>query len=158
MIPGQHQRFPTRGQCRRRPVYARIQICHTFHTQTNRLEVSADHHWSLGGSFEGQLFDQFILSSSDSPKLRNKTQNPVKYNRNANSATKKPILSKTKAKSVAHDIVVVREANKKFGPDRDPDLQKLQVRRKRHNFHCARCCCHTSRAVNTAAIAHSNKI
>lgn len=33
----------------------------------------------------------------------------------------------SKAKSLAHDIVVVREAAKRSGIDADPDIQRLQV-------------------------------
>lgn len=33
----------------------------------------------------------------------------------------------SKAKSLAHDIVVVRGATKKCGIDADPDIQRLQV-------------------------------
>lgn len=125
MSPDRPRRIPTRDLCHRRRVSARILICRMFHIQTNRLEVNY--------SPIRKNCTQFIFNRNqnfaDSPKLRNKTQNPVRYNRNANAgATKKPTLSRTKAKSVAHDIVVVREANKKFGPDRDPDLQKLHVR------------------------------
>lgn len=64
----------------------------------------------------------------DSPKRQN---NKANTNNNKNirniGATKRTILSKTKAKSVAHDIVVVREANKKGTNEIDPDIQRLQV-------------------------------
>lgn len=43
------------------------------------------------------------------------------------SSSKRAILPRSKAKSVAHDIVVVREANKKSGTELDPDIQRLQV-------------------------------
>lgn len=66
----------------------------------------------------------------DSPKFRNKAiiSSNSRNNRNVNT-TKKTILSKTRAKSLAaHDIVVVREANKRGGIEVDPDLQRLQVK------------------------------
>lgn len=128
MIRDQHQRVPTRDRCHRQRVYAPIQICHMSHTRTNQLEVN-ECVWSMRYLSRFKAINSIVYSISiaDSPKLRNKTQNSIRYNRNANAVTKKPLLSKTKAKSVAHDIVVVREANRKFGPDRDPDLQKLQV-------------------------------
>lgn len=66
---------------------------------------------------------------TDSPKRQNKSNSSsTKYVRNINS-NKRTILPKSKAKSVAHDIVVVREANKKSGIDLDPDIQRLQVRK-----------------------------
>lgn len=67
------------------------------------------------------------MNFSDSPKFRNKAQNNNNLRNNRNALTKRTILAKTKAKSIAHDIVVVREANKKVGLDRDPDMQRLQV-------------------------------
>lgn len=65
---------------------------------------------------------------TDSPKRQNKSNlSGTKSVRNINP-NKRTILSKAKAKSVtAHDIVVVREANKKSGIDLDPDIQRLQV-------------------------------
>lgn len=61
---------------------------------------------------------------SDSPKHRNKATlaNTGRSNRSTYQRTMLP-----KAKSVAHDIVVVREANKKGPVAIDPDLQRLQV-------------------------------
>lgn len=74
-----------------------------------------------------------MLNVADSPKRQNKSNaNNAKNIRNM-SSTKRTILSKTKAKSVAHDIVVVREANKKAGIDLDPDIQRLQVSNKIQN-------------------------
>lgn len=68
---------------------------------------------------------------TDSPKRQNKSNSSGAKNvRNINSS-KRTILSKNRAKSVAHDIVVVREANKKSGIDLDPDIQRLQVREKK---------------------------
>lgn len=61
---------------------------------------------------------------ADSPNHQNKGNASEKNVRNV-SAAKKTILSKTRAKSMAHDIVVVREANKKA--EIDPDIQRLQV-------------------------------
>lgn len=62
---------------------------------------------------------------TDSPKRQTKgNANNNKNIRNV-STTKRTILSKSKAKSVAHDIVVVREANKKT--ELDLDIQRLQV-------------------------------
>lgn len=67
---------------------------------------------------------------TDSPKRQNKSNSSGTKNvRNINSS-KRTILSKSKAKSVAHDIVVVREANKKSGIDLDPEIQRLQVSKK----------------------------
>lgn len=64
----------------------------------------------------------------DSPKFRNKNQVNVRNVRTINQSTKKSaILPKTKSKSIAHDIVVVRGANKKSGIEKDPDIQRLQV-------------------------------
>lgn len=54
------------------------------------------------------------------------TASNSRNNRNVN-ATKRAILPMSKAKSLAHDIVVVREATKKCGLDADPDIQRLQV-------------------------------
>lgn len=69
-----------------------------------------------------------ILSPiADSPKRQNKASTSSNKNIRNMSSTKRTILSKTKAKSVAHDIVVVREANKKNGIEIDPDIQRLQV-------------------------------
>lgn len=50
------------------------------------------------------------------------------------SSTKRAILPRSKAKSVAHDIVVVREANKKSGIELDPDIQRLQVSKNKKLF------------------------
>lgn len=94
----------------------------------------------IGGKFLYMEVVRFILTFyhlviqscrfyiSDSPKYRNKAtiSNSVRSNRNVN-ASKKTNLSKTKAKSLAHDIVVVREANKKGGIDFDPDVHRLNV-------------------------------
>lgn len=69
-------------------------------------------------------FKLFLVA--DSPKRQNKGNNSSnsKNVRNVSTA-KRTILSKSKAKSMAHDIVVVREANKKI--EIDPDIQRLQV-------------------------------
>lgn len=65
----------------------------------------------------------------DSPKRQNKANTSNNKNIRNMSATKRTILSKTKAKSVAHEstLVVVREANKKDANEIDPDIQRLQV-------------------------------
>lgn len=74
--------------------------------------------------YSSELFRFFFIT--DSPKRQNKgnTSNNNKNIRNVGT-TKRTILSKSKAKSMAHDIVVVREANKKV--EIDPDIQRLQV-------------------------------
>lgn len=71
--------------------------------------------------------------ATDSPKRQNKSNSSTKNVRNV-TAGKRTILSKSKAKSVAHDIVVVREANKKNSIDLDPDLQQLQVNKNHLTF------------------------
>lgn len=63
----------------------------------------------------------------DSPKRQNKANSSGNKSFRNMSASKRTILSKTKAKSVAHDIVVVREASKKGTNEIDPDIQRLQV-------------------------------
>lgn len=81
-------------------------------------------------SFTNTYHADFIVMA-DSPKRQNKSNSSgTKYVRNINP-NKRTILSKSKAKSVAHDIVVVREATKKSGIDLDPDIQRLQVRNEK---------------------------
>lgn len=63
----------------------------------------------------------------DSPKFRNKAPSNIRNVRNNSVTNKKNALVKGKAKSVAHDIVVVRGATKKTGLERDPEIQRLQV-------------------------------
>lgn len=70
------------------------------------------------------IFHSF--SFPDSPKHQNKSNSSAKNVRNV-SAAKRTLLPKSKTKSLAHDIVVVREANKKIGIELDPDIQRLQV-------------------------------
>lgn len=71
------------------------------------------------------LFTKLFLFA-DSPKRQNKGNNNSNNKNVRNvSTTKRTILSKSKAKSMAHDIVVVREANRKI--EIDPDIQRLQV-------------------------------
>ncbi|XP_055299996.1 BLOC-1-related complex subunit 5 [Sitodiplosis mosellana] len=60
----------------------------------------------------------------DSPKRQNKGNSSNNKNIRNVGTTKRTILSKSKAKSMAHDIVVVREANRKN--EIDPDIQRLQ--------------------------------
>lgn len=68
---------------------------------------------------------------TDSPKRQNKSNSSGTKNVRNINPSKRTILSKTKAKSVAaHDIVVVREANIKSGIDLDPEIQRLQVSKK----------------------------
>lgn len=63
----------------------------------------------------------------DSPKLRNKAAGGSRSGRNGNLAqAKKAVLTKPRPKSLAHDIVVVHEAFRKSGPERDPDMRKLE--------------------------------
>lgn len=64
----------------------------------------------------------------DSPKLRNKASNANAPKGRGQSAaqSRKTMLTKARPKSLAHDIVVVHEAFRRSGPDRDPDMQRLQ--------------------------------
>lgn len=74
---------------------------------------------------------QFI----DSPKLRNKATTGIGRNSRSAGTSRRTVLPK--AKSVAHDIVVVREANKKGTTEIDSDLRRLQVSTRIERVLCA---------------------
>lgn len=64
---------------------------------------------------------------TDSPKFRNKGNTSARNVRvNSLESNKRPTVV-NKRVVTAHNIVVVRAANKEAGTEKDPDIQRLQV-------------------------------
>lgn len=64
----------------------------------------------------------------DSPKFRNKGPTPTTRNaRSFHESSRKPMLPNKRPMST-HNIVVVRAATKEAGLERDPEIQRIQVR------------------------------
>lgn len=86
------------------------------------------------------LFNVHDIQFIDSPKLRNKAMAGTSRSSRSAVSSRRTVLPK--AKSIAHDIVVVREANKKGTMEIDPDLRRLQVCiRELNDFYVFVCVC-----------------
>lgn len=97
-----------------------------YHIRISQSVVRLNNNKSfLSIAFENSHTNCPCNSITDSPKIRNKiTAGSSRYSRSA-GVSRRTVLPK--AKSFAHDIVVVREASKKANDEIDTDLQRLQV-------------------------------